>query len=366
MRCIGLMSGTSVDAVDAALCRIERGRVVAVEAVYRHEYEASLRERLLAVQQAPDTPLSLRGLAALDHGIAEAFANAALGVLGAGGRGSADIGAIGSHGQTVLHDPSLGNTLQLGDPSLIAARTGIAVVADFRRADIARGGQGAPLVPLFHRTCFGRFAPCAVLNLGGIANLTVLSGDGAVTGFDTGPANGLMDAWIERAQQRRYDADGRWAANGKIDDELLRACLADPYFARPPPKSTGRDHFNLGWLERRFARVSTLPAADVQRSLCALSARSIAMQLQRFAPQASRLIVCGGGRLNPLLMGDLRAALPGVRVQTTEEAAGIDGGVIEAAAFAWLAWRRIRKLPGSLPSVTGAARPAILGGLYLP
>lgn len=362
--CIGLMSGTSMDAVDAALCRLEGGRVTAIESTARCTYPDAVRARLLAVQSAPDTLLSLRELAALDNAVAETFATAALQAIG-GHHCSADaVAAIGSHGQTVFHDPAgVGNSLQIGNPSLIAARTGIRVVSDFRRADIARGGQGAPLVPAFHRSVFGAAAPCAILNIGGIANLTLLPADGPVLGFDTGPGNALMDAWIFACTGSLLDTDGAWAASGRVHPDLLSACLRDPYFATPPPKSTGRDRFNLDWVRRCFPDVSSVDAASVQRTLCELTTRTVAQQLRKTAPDTRALFACGGGVHNQTLIDSLRAALPSVHVSSTAEL-GIAPEWVEAAAFAWLAWQRLQEQPGNLTSVTGASRPAVLGGIY--
>ncbi|HEY1075340.1 MAG TPA: anhydro-N-acetylmuramic acid kinase [Fontimonas sp.] len=363
---IGLMSGTSMDAVDAALCRIEQGRVAAVLATFQQQYPTPLRERLLAIQRMPQTLLSLHDYAELDHGVAEQFALAGRGVIASAGLEPAAIRVIGSHGQTVFHDPKgVINSLQLGDPSWIAARCAVPVVADFRRADIALGGQGAPLVPAYHAACFMPLAPCSVLNIGGIANLTLLNAPDAVLGFDTGPGNGLMDEWIGAQRSLRYDDNGRWAASGRVNASLLQACLKDPFFELPPPKSTGRDRFNLDWLRRCFADLDALPAADVQSSLCELTARSIATQLSRHAPTHRRLLVCGGGARNQELLSRLQALLPAVQVERTE-AHGIDGGTVEAAAFAWLAWQRLEGLPGSIAGVTGASRAARLGGLYQP
>lgn len=364
-RCIGLMSGTSMDGVDAVLCGIDASRTV-IEARARTNYAAPLRRRLLALQTDPRQSLSLRELASLDHAVAATFAQAALAVMQHAGVERAAVQVIGSHGQTVFHDPAgAHNSLQLGDPGLIAVRCGVAVAADFRRADVALGGQGAPLVPAFHRACFGPQAPCAILNLGGIANLTVLAANGRTTGFDTGPGNGLMDAWIEQHRGTPFDRDGEWARSGRVDAALLRACLADPYFTAVPPKSTGRDRFNLAWLYRRYPPAETLAPADVQRSLCELTAASIAASLQAHAPEVTRVFACGGGRRNSLLLECLQQALPGVRIDITDTL-GLDGDLVEAAAFAWLGWRRLEALPGNLPAVTGAAREAVLGGLYLP
>ncbi len=364
--CIGLMSGTSMDSVDAALCRIAEGRVEAVLATFQQQYPPPLRQRLLELQRNPETLLSLRELAMLDHAVADSFALAAIGVMTAGSQTAQSIDVIGSHGQTVFHDPSGAiNSLQLGDPNWLAARCGAPVVADFRRADIALGGQGAPLVPAYHAACFAHLAPCSVLNIGGIANLTLLNSGGSVRGFDTGPGNGLMDEWINRKRSLGYDQSGEWAASGRVVPALLKACLDEPFLAQAPPKSTGRDHFNLAWLERRYPNLAAEAPEDVQSSLCEFTARSIAAQLLTNAPTHRLLLVCGGGARNTELMSRLKTALPEVRVESTD-AHGIDSAAVEAAAFAWLAWRRKEGLTGSIASVTGARRGARLGGLFQP
>ena len=366
-RCIGLMSGTSMDSVDAVLCDIDStSGATTVEAHVRTAYPARTRERLLALQLDPDAPLNLREFAALDHAVADAFAGAAQALMRQAGAPDLGIAVIGSHGQTVFHDPATSrNSLQLGDPNVIAARCGIPVVADFRRADVAHAGQGAPLVPAFHRACFGAEAPCAILNLGGIANLTLLGADGRTSGFDTGPASGLMDTWISQHRGLPFDQDGEWARQGTVSEGLLDACLGDRFFSKPPPKSTGRDYFNLTWLRARYPRLDELAAVDVQRTLCELTATTIATALERQAPATRRLLLCGGGRHNRLLVERLEARLPAVRIAFTD-ALGLDGDLIEAAAFAWLGWRRIAQLPGNIPDVTGARREVVLGGLYLP
>lgn len=366
-KCIGLMSGTSMDGVDAVLCDIAPATgATRIEAHARVSYDTSLRARLLILQADPDHPLSLRELASLDHAVGDSFAQAALALIAKADVDRDTIEVIGSHGQTVFHDPVIShNSLQIGDPGLIAARCGVAVVADFRRADLAHAGQGAPLVPAFHRACFAAQAPCIVLNLGGIANVTILAADGRTSGFDTGPANGLMDMWISHHQGRAFDPNGEWARSGKLSDELLEACLADDYFMKPPPKSTGRDYFNLAWLRSRYAQLDKLPPADVQRTLCELTAASIAASVRLHAPDAPRLYICGGGRRNRLLIETMASRLPQVKLDLTDSL-GIDGDLIEAAAFAWLGWRRLVQLPGNIPDVTGAVREAVLGGLYLP
>jgi anhydro-N-acetylmuramic acid kinase len=362
------MSGTSQDGIDAVLARFEDGRFREILERHTHRYAPALRAELLVLSREA-TPVSLARYAQLDRAVADAFAEAVLALLDRSGVGLANVRAVGSHGQTVFHDPiDAGNSLQLGDPSRIAARTGLPVVADFRRADVALGGQGAPLLPIFHHACFARAdEPRAVVNLGGIANLTLLpdTSPEQVRGFDCGPANCLMDEWIERHRARSHDADGAWAASGKVIDELLQACLREPYFARPVPKSTGRGLFNLDWLAARDPTLDARDAADVQRTLCELTARGVAEALRREAPATRRLIACGGGVRNTFLMQRLKAHLPGLIVESASDH-GIDPQDIEAGAFAWLACRRLRGETGNLPSVTGASRAAVLGGVFEP
>lgn len=366
--CLGLISGTSLDAIDAAACRFdEQGRWQGLLATRSHPYPPGLRGELLDLQAQPDQKLSLRDFARMDAQVGDCFAEAAQALLQQAGLSSAQISAIGSHGQTVFHDPQqIGTSLQLGDPNRIAARTGIATVGDLRRADMALGGQGAPLVPAFHQAVFASDLPRAVVNIGGIANITVLPANPqqAVFGFDTGPGNGLMDEWIQLHRQRTYDADGGWAASGVAQDALLRAWLAEPYFAAAAPKSTGRDYFKLDWA-RHPADLSAYRPQDVQASLLELSARSIAEALLRAAPQSAEVLICGGGARNGELMRRLAELLAPRAVRSTS-AAGLDPDWVEAAAFAWLAWRRVHELAGNLPAVTGASRSAVLGGLYRP
>lgn len=369
MLVLGLMSGTSMDGIDAVLAAFEDGRFKCLRATHHLEYAAPLRARLLQVARS-DAALSLRELATLDIAVADRFAEAALGLLAGAGIEPGAVSAIGSHGQTVFHDTSAQPwaTQQLGDPSRIAARTGIATVADFRRKDVALGGQGAPLVPAFHHALFASDgeARCA-LNIGGIANVTLLPGMDAaqVRGFDTGPGNGLMDEWCERHLGQPYDADGAYAASGRCHEGLLRTLLEDPYFAQPPPKSTGRGYFQLSWLEQRFPMLDTLEPADVQATLAELTVRSIAADILAHAPETRRVLACGGGARNGHLMRRLGAALPGCAVQPSDDY-GLDAGWVEAAAFAWLAMRTLAGLPGNLPGVTGASRLAVLGGIFRP
>lgn len=359
---LGLMSGTSMDGVDGVLCKFDGDRLNHVVASHHQPYPTALRQRLLALQRGCG-PIQLSEWAELDNAVATCFADAVRPL-----QLKHPIDLIGSHGQTVFHDPlRVQSSLQLGNPSLIAARTGVAVVADFRRADMALGGQGAPLVPAFHHAQFAQtHHPCAVINLGGIANITLLPDPESanVRGWDTGPGNGLMDEWIQRHHQQDYDADGQWASTGMVDQPLLEALLADPYFAAAPPKSTGRDYFHLEWAERRFHQLMHLPAETVQRTLCELTVQSIHRDLSKLKFPISTLLLCGGGSRNRLLVQRLKELQgPEVRVEATS-AHGLGEMDVEGAAFAWLAVRRVLALPGSLPSVTGARRATVLGGIY--
>ncbi|MGH8542036.1 MAG: anhydro-N-acetylmuramic acid kinase [Stenotrophobium sp.] len=364
---IGLMSGTSMDGVDAALCEFEDTRFVRVVASHSVHYPDDLRARLLHLQR--DTPaIPLRDYAELNRKVAETFVLAVAGLLKQQRIDPAKIVAIGSHGQTVFHDPSgVRSSLQAGDPNLIAADTGITTVADFRRRDIALGGQGAPLVPAFHHALFAAAGEQrCVVNIGGIANITLLDGDDLahVRGFDTGPGNGLMDEWTQRHLGRPYDADGAWAASAaNADEEFLAVLLADDYFRAPPPKSTGRDRFNLNWALSRYPQLAALDPAAVQRSFCELSARSIADMMRSRSPQACRVLICGGGARNGFLMRRLHELLKPVPVEPTDRH-GLDALHVEAAAFAWLAMRTLHGLSGNLPAVTGARQAAVLGGIY--
>ncbi|WP_337245997.1 anhydro-N-acetylmuramic acid kinase [Luteimonas sp. gir] len=369
---LGLISGTSADGIDAAIVRFEdgAGRLRADLRLGRtYPWPEDLRTQLVALGQQA-APLTLDDLGELDSRIAEGFAQAANRVLAEAGLTAADIAAIGSHGQTLRHRPQgrhgdgrHGFTLQLGDPSRIAERTGIRTVADFRRRDVAAGGHGAPLLPALHAALL--HAPGedrAVLNLGGIANLTLLPADGAaVRGFDTGPANGLMDAWCLRHTGQPFDRGGALASSGRIDPTLLARLRAAPWFALPPPKSSGRDQFHLDWVET--ALTGHEAPADVQATLLALSATTIADALRATQPSTVRLIACGGGVHNPALMAAVADALPGIAV-VSSAAHGLDPDHVEAMGFAWLARQTVLGLPGNLPSVTGAAGPRVLGGIY--
>ncbi len=275
------------------------------------------------------------------------------------------VNAIGSHGQTLRHAP-MGEhpfTMQLGDANIIAERCGIDTVADFRRRDVAAGGQGAPLVPAFHAAVFSHAGEeRAVLNIGGIANLTLLHRDGRVRGFDTGPGNGMMDAWCRKQLDKNFDANGEFAASGSVHGQLLQACLNDAWFDKAPPKSTGRDQFNLDWLQTKMQGLVVSPA-DVQATLTALTAHTIARELKAAMPDCQRLLVCGGGSHNPVLMQHLRHLLANTEIQTTAEH-GLHPDYVEAAAFAWLAKEALARRAGNLPAVTGAKSFRVLGVVY--
>jgi anhydro-N-acetylmuramic acid kinase len=359
------MTGTSLDGVDAVLADFEQGepRLIASRA---HAMPDDLRERLVAIIDQPArVDLDHLGTAHRQLGVVCAEAVAAL--LSEAGHSAADIAAIGCHGQTVRHSPDgdLGFTLQIGDAATIATHTGIVTVSDFRSADIALGGQGAPLVPAFHRAAFGAPTPRVIVNIGGIANISVLAADGSVTGFDTGPGNTLLDDWCRRHREQPFDRAGEWGRTGSVLKPLLATLLDDPYFAAPPPKSTGREYFNSGWLGEHLARLDQPPAAgDVQATLTELTARSIAGAIAGRAPDAA-VYVCGGGAGNLYLLERLGAALPETTVSTTADL-GIDPDWVEAAAFAWLAQARLQGEPGNVPRVTGAAREAVLGAVHAP
>ncbi len=378
---LGMISGTSADGIDVAIARFqdaETGSASRAEVLFGHTYpwDADLRAVLIELgQHAPK--LTLDEIGELDVRIGAAFAAAAAQAIGDSGVRHADIAAIGSHGQTLRHRPNGRRadgvhrfTLQLGDANLIAETTGIRTVADFRRRDVAAGGHGAPLLPALHAALLSSpVEDRAVLNLGGIANLTLLPAeDGAnsgygVRGFDTGPANGLMDAWCLRHTGAGFDRGGAFASGGRVDEALLLCLLDEPWFALPPPKSTGRDQFHLGWVESKLGGHES--PTDVQATLLALTARTVADALRATLPDATRVIGCGGGVHNPALMRALADALPGIAVESTA-AHGIDPDVVEALGFAWLARQTVLGRPGNLPSVTGAAGPRVLGAIHSP
>ncbi len=363
---LGLISGTSADGIDAALLRFARRPEILAARTFG--YPAGTRARVLALARN-DAAIRLEDYGRLDVEIGGCFAEAALALLHGAGTDPRELAAIGSHGQTVCHRPDgpFPFTLQIGDPNVIAERTGVVTVADFRRADVAAGGQGAPLLPALHAAVLADPAAArAILNLGGIANLTLLIPGRPVLGFDTGPANCLLDAWSMRVRGPERDEGGAWARSGRVDPALLSRLLDDPYFAAPPPKSTGREYFNLDWLDARLP--SGIEPADVQATLLQLSVRSIAGALRAHAREVREvreLYACGGGVHNGALMEALRRELPEVRIDTTA-ALGLDPDFVEAAGFAWLARARLENLPGNLASVTGARGPRMLGAIYQP
>lgn len=351
---IGLMSGTSVDAVDAALVDFS-GERPAAAGFASEPIPATLRSALLALQAAGNDELDRAARARVE--LTRLYAQVARRLIGAR---AAAVRAIGAHGQTVRHRPELGYTLQLIDGALLAELTGVPVVCDFRSADVAAGGQGAPLVPAFHAAAFAHPSlRRAVVNIGGIANLSLLAPGEPVRGFDCGPGNVLLDGWCEAHTGERFDRDGRWAAAGTPDAALLEALLAEPYFSRPPPKSTGRDLFDLAWLRRSLP--PSIAPRDVQATLVELTARGIADAVRAFG--ADEVLLCGGGTNNGTLVARLSALLAPAGVASTARM-GVDPQAVEAIAFAWLAARRVAGLPGNLPAVTGARGPRQLGALY--
>lgn len=358
---IGLMSGTSLDGVDGVLMRLSadgRPRTLAGAALPMPD---GLRAELLALNTAGPDELERAARAA--NALARLYAQAVEHLLADVGLPASAVTAIGAHGQTVRHRPEQGYTIQLNAPALLAELTGIDVVADFRSRDVAAGGQGAPLVPPFHAAMFRSGTPRAVLNLGGIANLTLLAPGQAPRGFDTGPANVLLDAWCRRHTGLAFDADGRWAASGRVDAALLQALIAsEPWLQLPPPKSTGRDLFNAGWLDARLAGWRNKAPADVQATLQRFTAQTVADALNAALPQATEVLVCGGGARNTGLMRDLADALQRP-VRATDEA-GVAAQWMEALAFAWLAQMHVDRLKAGAPEVTGARGPRVLGALY--
>lgn len=361
-RFIGVMSGTSLDGIDVVLAAID-DQMVAQQASYSHPIPQALRSQILAICQGQS--LTLSQLGQLDTRLGRLFADAVQALLRQQGIASEDITAIGCHGQTVWHEPQgdAPNTLQIGDNNQIAAATGITVVGDFRRRDMALGGQGAPLVPAFHHAVLSHPGERRmVLNIGGIANLSLLLPGKTLRGFDTGPGNMLLDAWIWRQQGQPYDRNGAWGASGSVVWPLLQQMLSDPYFALASPKSTGREYFNLSWLEQHLSSFPGLAAQDVQATLVELTATTISQQVL-LSGGCDRLLVCGGGGRNTLLMARIAAQLAGTEVTSTDKA-GISGDDMEALAFAWLAWRTLNGLPGNLPSVTGAREASVIGAIF--
>ena len=362
------MSGTSMDGVDAVVVRLG-DHTCEILAAHQQAYPEALRTQLTVASRNPGS-FSVDTLGSLDHWVAECFSSATSALLSRTGIDKSRVYAIGSHGQTVRHQPRATRpfTLQIGDPNIIAARTGITTVADFRRRDLALGGEGAPLAPAFHQWLFAdRQQHRAVLNIGGIANVTLLpAGTEATIGFDTGPGNTLLDAWIKENRSEEYDDAGAWAKSGTVLQKLLEQLMTDPYLSAAPPKSTGFEYFNLQWLRHATEQCRLSPsraAEDIQATLAEFTAQSIADAIKKHAPRSGQVFVCGGGVHNDYLMTRLGENMHGTPVSSTAEC-GLDPDWVEAAAFAWLAMQTLHNMPGNLPSVTGASRPAVLGGVF--
>ncbi|MBU3669313.1 MAG: anhydro-N-acetylmuramic acid kinase [Polynucleobacter sp.] len=365
---IGLMSGTSLDGIDGVLARIDPHGATTAIASASTPFAPELRKALFELQSPGPNELHREKQAG--NALALAYAEVVGQLLQKARLTANDIVAIGAHGQTIRHQPDLGEmayTHQTLNPALLAERTGIDVIADFRSRDLAAGGHGAPLVPAFHAQQFSEPKNLAILNIGGIANLTLISQSGEVTGFDCGPGNMLMDAWIQKQIGKPYDENGNWALQGKVDESLLKKLLADPFFNKTPPKSTGRDDFHMDWLLENIGN-KNIPPEDVQATLLHLSAHSILDALARHAPQTQKLITCGGGAQNTALMNLLKVKAqylcPELAEITTSDSVGIHPQLVEGLAFAWLAWAHKQKRPANLPAVTGAKGPRILGACY--
>ncbi len=371
---IGLMSGTSLDGVDGVLARIHEDGQMQVEGHAFRPFDAPFREALLALNQSGPNELHRAALAG--NQVSRHYAQVVQDLLALSSRKPQDITAMGAHGQTVRHRPlefdgdsatqqaAVGYTIQLINAALLAELTGIDVVADFRNRDLAAGGQGAPLVPAFHQGVFGRPNECvAAMNIGGISNISVLHADGSVQGWDCGPGNALMDFWCQQHTGQTFDRDGAWAAMGTVHTDLLHSLLSENFLRLPPPKSTGRDLFNPAWLEQHLQAFAQLTAEDVQATLTEFTALACAMDVSVHAAKAQTLIVCGGGALNGHLMRRLSIHLPGMDVVSSEQR-GLPPLQVEAAAFAWLAFKALRRETASLQSVTGARGARVLGALY--
>jgi len=361
---IGLMSGTSLDGVDGVLMDLGASPPWPTLAHAHRPFAPTLKRTLLDLNTPGVDELHRAALAAQE--LARIMADVVEAVCKQAGVQASEVRALGAHGQTVRHRPELGFTLQLNAPALLAELTGIDVVADVRSRDVAAGGQGAPLVPAFHQALFERAnQTVVVLNIGGMANLSILQVGHPPLGFDCGPGNALMDAWCEQHTGQPYDQDGGWGASGQVHTAALSLALSDPFFGLSPPKSTGRDLFNTAWLQAwlRASGLDVVPTQDVQATLCEITARSAAQAILAHAPNASTVVVCGGGALNGALMQRLQHNLPKARVEPSD-AHGLPVMQVEAAAFAWLAQRHIQHLSGNVPEVTGAKGPRILGALY--
>lgn len=353
------MSGTSLDGADAALVDFSSSspRTLAFATV---PFSRNLRDRILALSEPGSDPLELAGAVSLQ--LADLYARAVEGALAAGGVDRQRVTAIGCHGQTVRHRPDLGFTIQLNDAARLAEATGIDVVADFRRRDMAAGGQGAPLVPAFHEAVFRHPSRSrAVVNIGGISNVTWLPATGSILGFDCGPGNVLLDGWARKHLEADFDEDGRWASGGRTDQSLLAKFLAEPFLSSPPPKSTGRELFRMGWLEERLP--ANYRAQDVQSTLADFTAQAVVGAIDRFCEAADEIYLAGGGARNACLVKRIELLARGRPVAPTD-ALGVPTSHVESMAFAWLAMKCIRREPVDLTAVTGAREPRILGAIY--
>ncbi|MEH6591097.1 MAG: anhydro-N-acetylmuramic acid kinase [Halioglobus sp.] len=365
---IGLMSGTSMDGIDSALIRCENNKISQVHSL-EHTISDDIRDRIAAISQPGDDEIERMGR--LDRELGQLFAEAVNALLLDSGIRAEDIAAIGSHGQTIRHRPpsaltghDTAFTLQIGDPNTIAELTGITTVADFRRRDVAANGEGAPLAPAFHQAAFAATDRCrAVINIGGIANVTVLQGDTLVAGFDTGPGNTLLDHWIARIKGRRYDQGGAWAGEGKVHQPLLESLLSHPFLGKQGPRSTGKEAFNLDWVDSCLEQLSAIDARDVQATLSEFTADTIAQAVQSQGVDVQEVYICGGGAHNTDLMRRMYRRLEPATLDTTN-ILGIHPDWVEAAAFAWLAQQAVCGLAGNAPVVTGAQEFRILGGIY--
>ena len=359
---IGIMSGTSLDGADAVLCRISDDGKPSFVARHHEPFGPAIRQQILDLNTSLHDELHLAALTA--NTLAKTYATCVSGLLQNSNVNVDKVRAIGVHGQTVRHQPALGYTIQINSPALLAELTGIDVIGDFRSRDIAAGGQGAPLVPAFHAEVFKGPGTRVILNLGGIANVTILRENGEVVGFDTGPANMLMDAWCERHTGLPFDEDGKWGASGQVNLPLLEKLLtSQPWFDQPAPKSTGRDMFNMPWLESILSQFpDTLLPADVQATLQHLTALSVLTALERAGVSSPDLFVCGGGARNSAVMQLLREL--GATSAKATDVLGIPAQDVEAVAFAWLAWAFVQRRPANLPQVTGARAERILGALW--
>jgi len=362
---IGLISGTSLDGIDAVLVRFENEQATVVESICS-SFLSELTDEIKSLINP--TTNEINRLMALDVQLGNSFAEAVKQLLVKAKIKKQDIVAIGSHGQTIRHLPTAehATTLQIADPNIIAEITGITTVADFRRRDMAAGGQGAPLVPAFHQQLFSDTNKTRViLNLGGIANITLLPADKskAATGFDTGTANTLMNHWIQQQENKPYDESGKWAASGTINKDFLKELLDDDYFKLAPPKSTGTEYFNPTWLTKKLSAFLFLAAEDVQATLAAFTATTIKDAVNQYASEAEEIIICGGGVHNNFLLQQLKQLLPNIEINSSEKY-GLDPDYIEATAFAWLAKQTIEHKTGNLPEVTGAKQKVILGGIF--